>query len=77
MNNLELKSAFLGSDGIIYGIDDNGNLWYFRQKEYRKLKDDNFDGEIGDLIYPTGWYPETMRKIESVRDYKEAGVKKY
>lgn len=77
MNEIKLIHAFVDQDGNINGLDSSGRLWRFREHEVKKKADnDGFVGEIGDVVYPVGWYPITMRKLESVGDYRAAGVKK-
>lgn len=77
MNEIRLTHAFFDNEcGNIKGIDKDGRLWWFRDIDVIKKENDGLAGEIGDLIYPAGWYPITMRKLESVGDYRLAGCKK-
>ena len=77
MNEIKLIHAFFDNEcGNIKGIDTGGRLWWFRDRDVIKKENDGLSGEVGDLIYPTGWYPLTMRKLESVGDYRIAGCKK-
>jgi hypothetical protein len=64
-------------DGKIIGVDKDGSLWWYREIEIKKSwENDGFAGEVGDLIYPIGWYPYEMRKLVSNEHYWNAGVKK-
>ena len=76
MRDLKLKQIIFDNELCLHGLAEDGRVWYYRSVEIRKRENDKYDGKIGDLIYPIGWYPITMRKLQTVEDFNNAGVNK-
>lgn len=75
-NDLKLKQIIFDNESCLYGLSEDGSVWFYRSVEIRKKENDGYAGEIGELLYPVGWYPITMRRIQTVEDYENAGVNK-